>query len=139
MGDSGAKGVDPNLALFASWVRDEEKRERDERRSAKAVKDEERKAQELVRAKDDAAADLKRLRNSSRATAEEKAAAEAKYREALAAVVTAETGEAPEWAPPPSGPTADDVAVDESTSEEEPSAEEPAAEDQPAEEPADES
>ena len=108
MGDSGSKEVDPNLALFASWVRDEEKRERDERRNAKAVKDEERKAQDLVRAKDDAAADLKRLRNSSSATGEQKAAAEARYREALAAVVTVETGEAPEWAPPPAEPPAEE-------------------------------
>lgn len=93
--------VDPNLALFANWVREEEKRERDARRSAKAVKDEERKAQDLARAKDEAAAQLKRVRQSPSAGAEEKAAAEAGYRQALAAVVAAETGSAPDWAPPP--------------------------------------
>ena len=39
-------------------------------------------------------------RASTSATPEQRAAAEAAYREALAAVVAAETGEAPTWAPP---------------------------------------
>ncbi len=110
--DGGPKDVDPNLALFAAWSRDEEKRERDERRAAKALRDQERKAQDLVRAKDGAAADLKRVRQSPRSTAEEKAAADAAYRQALAAVVAAETGEAPAWAPGEPAPAEEALSSD---------------------------
>lgn len=100
----GDKGVDPNLALFAAWSRQEDERERESRRAAKRVKDEERKAQDLAKAKDSAAAELKRIRNDGRATAEQKTAADTAYREALAAVVAIETGTTPEWAPPAAAP-----------------------------------
>src|SRR5690606_8899903 len=104
-------------------VRDEEARERAERRAARTVRDDERKAQELVQAKDAAAADLKRVRQDSRSTAEQKAAADAAYRQALAAVVAAETGAAPDWAPPAEPEpetTSEDEPETETTSEDEP-------------------
>lgn len=92
--------ADPaDLELFASFVRSEEQKERD---AKKAARDERRKAEEqsqLVKAKEDAAALVKRLRGSDRATAEQKAEADAAYKTALAAVVAAETGETPTWAP----------------------------------------
>lgn len=89
-----------DLELFAQFVRDEERKERD---AKKAAREERRQADEhakLVKAKEDAAALVKRLRGSDRATAQEKADADAAYKAALAAVVAAETGEAPTWAPP---------------------------------------
>lgn len=126
-----------DLELFAQFVRSEEKKERD---AKKAARDERRQADEhnkLVKAKEDAAALVKRLRSSERATAEEKAEADAAYKAALAAVVAAETGESPTWAPPV--PESDDGAdVAESEPDSTPEAEaEPAteAEAEPSEEP----
>lgn len=90
-----------DLELFAEFVRAEEQKERD---AKKAARDERRKADEqsqLVKAKEEAAALVKRLRGSDRATAEQKAEADAAYKAALAAVVAAETGETPTWAPAP--------------------------------------
>jgi hypothetical protein len=95
--------VDPDVARFASWVRAEQDRERAEKR---AERDQRRQADELARlrvAKDDAAALVKRLRASSRATPAERAAADEAYRVALAALVAAETGATPSWAPPEPG------------------------------------
>lgn len=98
--------ADPaDLELFASFVRSEEQKERD---AKKAARDERRQADEharLVKAKEDAAALVKRLRGSDRATAEQKAEADAAYKAALAAVVATETGEAPAWAPTPEAET----------------------------------
>lgn len=103
--DRSVPEADPaDLELFASFVRSEEQKERD---AKKAARDERRKADEqnkLVKAKEDAAALVKRLRGSEHATAEQKAEADAAYKAALAAVVAAETGEAPAWAPPPAEP-----------------------------------
>ena len=104
-----------DLELFASFVRDEERKERE---AKKAARDERRQADEhgrLVKAKEDAAALVKRLRSSARATAEQKVEADAAYKAALAAVVAAETGTAPAWAPPapepePEAPAAEDPA-----------------------------
>lgn len=99
-GDEG-RAVDPNLALFASYVHDDRERAQAAKRQAREQRRQAEEADALVRAKDDAAAEVKRLRSRSGATPEERAAADATYREALAAVVAAETGEAPAWAPPP--------------------------------------
>jgi colicin import membrane protein len=102
-----------DLELFASFVRSEEQKERD---AKKAARDQRRQADErnqLVKAKEDAAALVKRLRGSDRATAEQKAEADAAYKAALAAVVAAETGEAPAWAPPPTEESAESAAADE--------------------------
>jgi hypothetical protein len=97
-----------DLEIFAQFVRDEEEKERS---AKKAAREERRQADEhakLVRAKEDAASRVKRLRASDRASAEEKAEADAAYKAALAALVAAETGEAPTWAPPaPEPDTAD--------------------------------
>jgi hypothetical protein len=98
-GGTDAGGVDPDVALFAQWMRDEERKERDARRQAKENRRLEESARSLTAAKDAAAAEVKRLRWSPSATAEQRAAADAAYRDALAAVVAAETGEAPAWAP----------------------------------------
>jgi len=93
-----------DLELFASFVRAEEQQERD---AKKAARDERRKADELdqlTKAKEDAAAQVKRLRGNDRATAEQKTEADGAYKVALAAVVAAETGETPAWAPPAPAP-----------------------------------
>lgn len=116
--------VDPNLALFASWVRDEESKERAAKREAKAVRAEEEKARALVKAKDDAAAALKRVRSNPNATADDKAAADAAYREALAAVVAAETGTTPAWAPEASTGEAGPGTAGDQTAAEDPSEDE---------------
>jgi colicin import membrane protein len=87
--------VDPNLALFASWMKEEQEREREEKRRAKAERAKAERERALRKAKDDAAAEVKRLRSSPTATAEEKAAADAAYRAALEALVAAESGEEP--------------------------------------------
>ena len=126
-----------DLELFAQFVRTEERKERD---AKKAARDERRQADEhnqLVKAKEDAAALVKRLRGSDRATAEQKAEADAAYKTALAAVVAAETGASPTWAPEPEpAPQApvDADAADEAPPED-PEAKSP-AEDPPAEQPA---
>ena len=96
---SGAPQPDPNLALFASYVRDDRKRSQEAKRAAREDRRRAEEAQQLVKAKDDAAAEVKRLRSRSNATADERAAADAAYRDALAAVVAEETGERPAWAP----------------------------------------
>lgn len=95
-----------DLELFASFVKAEERKEREAKAAAKAERRQADEHARLVTAKEDAAALVKRLRSSDRATAEEKAAADAAYKAALAAVVAAETGEAPTWAPP--APAADE-------------------------------
>lgn len=100
-GGSPAGGVDPDVALFAQWMREEDHKEREARRQAKEARRLEEAARALTAAKDAAAAEVKRLRASPSATAEQRAAADAAYRDALATVVAAETGEAPAWAPDP--------------------------------------
>lgn len=116
-----------DLALFASFVRSEERKERDAKHAAKEERRKAGEHQRLVQAKDDAAALVKRLRGSERATADEKAAADLAYKEALAALVAHETGAAPEWAPPapveaepeaePEATTDDDGDADEAVAE----------------------
>ena len=96
----GSPGVDPALALFASYVRGEEQRERDAKRAARKDREKAQAADLLLASKDAAAADVKRLRGREGVSAEQRAAADAAYRDALAALVAAETGEAPAWAPP---------------------------------------
>ena len=59
-------GVDPDLALFASYVRDEEQRQRDAKREARQARRQADADQQLVAAKDTAAAEVKRLRGRSR-------------------------------------------------------------------------
>lgn len=98
--------IDPNVALFASYVEDDRRRARDAKREAREQRRRADDAKRLVDAKDAAAAELKRLRSRGGASAEDRAAAEAAYRDALAAVVEAETGTPPAWAPPPPEPPA---------------------------------
>ncbi|MGB3056291.1 MAG: hypothetical protein WBB52_15695 [Acidimicrobiales bacterium] len=114
---SGDNSPDPNLALFADWVRSEERRESAARRKARDAKRLEESARALTMAKDDAAAEVKRLRSSPTATAEERAAADAAYRSALAAVVASETGTTPGWAPSHADADADQTESDDSRSD----------------------
>ncbi len=93
-------GVDPNVALFASYMRDGEQRERKAKKAAREDRLKAEAAASLVAVKDAAAAEVKRLRGREGVSAEQRGAADAAYRDALAAVVAAETGEAPAWAPP---------------------------------------
>lgn len=108
-------GIDPDVALFAQWMRDEDRRERDAKRQARDARRVEETARALTAAKDAAAAEVKRLRSSPSATADQRAAADAAYRDALAAVVAAETGKTPPWAPAPApdepGPTPIEAAT----------------------------
>jgi hypothetical protein len=98
----GNRSVPPasaeDLELFASFVRTEEQRERDVKAAEKAARRQAGELDRLVKAKEEAAAQVKRLRGSDRATADQKAAADQAYKAALAAVVAAETGAAPAWA-----------------------------------------
>lgn len=96
-----APSIDPNVALFASYVEDDRRRARDAKREAREQRRAADESKRLVETKDAAAAELKRIRSRGGASAEDRAAAEAAYRDALAAVVEAETGSAPAWAPPP--------------------------------------
>ena len=95
------KTIDPAVAAFASFVRGEESKEREAKKAARAERQKADEANRLVETKDAAAAEVKRLRSRTGVSAEERAAADAAYRDALAAVVAAETGTAPTWAPPP--------------------------------------
>ena len=104
-------GIDPDLALFASYVRDEEQRERSTKRAAREARQRAEAAEKLEAVKDAAAHEVKWLRGREGVSGAERAAADAAYRDALAAVVAAETGEAPAWAPPPVAPEVE-VEVD---------------------------
>ena len=97
---SDSAGVDPNVALFASYMRGGEQRERDAKAAAREDRLKAEAAASLVAVKDAAAAEVKRLRSREGVSAEQRAAADASYRDALAAVMAAETGETPAWAPP---------------------------------------
>lgn len=99
MGGASDDQVAADLELFASFVRDDERREREAKAAAKAERRAANERRALGQAKDDAAAALKRLRGRDGVDPAERAAAEEAYRQALAAVVAAETGEAPTWAP----------------------------------------
>ncbi len=94
------RSSDPALSAFAAFVRGEEEKEREAKRSAKRERAEAEAHDRLVAAKDSAAAEVKRLRDRG-APAEARAAADLAYREALSALVASETGEAPAWAPVP--------------------------------------
>ncbi|MBX3286375.1 MAG: hypothetical protein KF703_13585 [Actinobacteria bacterium] len=108
-----AKEIDPDVARFAAYVREQEQREKASKRAEREARQQADATKALVAAKDAAAAEVKRLRSRQGVSAEERAAADAAYREALAAVVAAETGTAPAWAPPPgeAEPT-DDAAAE---------------------------
>ena len=99
--------LDPNVVLFAAWVKAEEGKERDAKKAARKAREAEKAERAVVDTKDAAAAEVKRLRNDPKATPEARAEADAAYRSALAAVVVAETGEAPDWAPPAPEPEAE--------------------------------
>ena len=105
-----AKEIDPDVARFAAYVREQEQREKATRRAEREARQQADATRSLVAAKDAAAAEVKRLRGREGVSPEERAAADAAYREALAAVVAAETGEAPAWAPPPTEVEADPTA-----------------------------
>lgn len=123
MSDTTKKDVDPALAAFASFIRSEEEQERAGRKAAKQARAAEQEAVNLVKAKDDAAANLKQLQSRSGVSPEERAAAEEAYRRALAAVVAAETGEAPAWAPPAPEPEPEAEPETDAGAEPEPAAE----------------
>jgi len=100
MSDEASTAIDPDVALFASYMREQADKEKADKRAAREARAEADQVQTLVAAKDAAAAEVKRLRGREGVSAEERTAADVAYREALAAVVAAETGEAPTWAPP---------------------------------------
>jgi len=103
----GAKAVDPNVALFASYMKADAQKERDAKKAAREARQQAEAATKLVADKDAAAAEVKRLRGREGVSAEQRAAADDAYKAALAAVVAAETGSAPAWAPPPAEPEAE--------------------------------
>jgi hypothetical protein len=94
--------VDPDVARFAAALKESARREAEAKRQAaearqraEQVAAEAERVKDLERAKDAAASRLRDARRSGRGVAE----AEAAYKAALAAVVAAETGERPAWAP----------------------------------------
>ena len=93
------RSVDPALTAFADFMQSEKEKERQQKAEQRAERKREKEARRLVDAKDEAAAELKRIRSRGGATAQEREEAEAAYRRALAAVVTEETGRPPDWAP----------------------------------------
>lgn len=109
MGRPSEADVAADLEVFAAFVREGEQREREAKAAARAERRAANERRSLEQAKDEAAATLKRLRGRSGVSSEERQAAEEAYRRALAAVVAAESGETPEWAPP-AEETAEDPA-----------------------------
>ncbi|MCU1392791.1 MAG: hypothetical protein JWM34_1219 [Ilumatobacteraceae bacterium] len=86
--------------LFADSVRAHEAADRVERERRAAEADHGRRHEELLAAKESAAAAIRRLRADGRPRAK-MAEAEASYRSALAELNEFETGERPHWAPKP--------------------------------------
>jgi len=127
---AGPEAVDPNVALFAARVREEEAREKAEKRAAREARRAVEEHQRLVDAKEAAADELKRLRRRGGAGAERVAQADAVYRAALAALITNETGEAPSWAPaieePADEPGGETAAADAEPGDAEPGDADPA-------------
>jgi hypothetical protein len=100
-------GVDPDVALFAQLVREEEAAKRAAVQEQRRQREEAERVAQAQTAKDAAARRLKDLRAKG-APSTAIAEAEAAYRATLAEVVTAESGARPDWAPAPYvGPRAD--------------------------------
>lgn len=133
-GDTGTRTVDPNVALFASRMKQEKARDRAAKRAAQAERKAAEEHQRLIDAKESAAADLKRLRREGGAGAVKVAEADAAYRSALAALITHETGEAPAWAP--AAPPAPDTDAGEGPAPDAEAAAEAATDDEDAASPA---
>jgi hypothetical protein len=112
----GRPPIDPDVALFAALLRKDE-RDRaaverhaaEQREQAEAAAAERRRREDLQAAKDDAARRLKDARRRGDANAISQA--EASYKLALADLLAAETGERPEWAPPPAAVHDDEPAA----------------------------
>jgi len=98
--------------LFAESLRAHELADRAERERAEAAASREQQGRELLAAKDEAAARLKRLRAEGRPR-QQMSDADAAYRAALAALQEFETGERPHWAPAVEGEQRDEHASDE--------------------------
>lgn len=98
--------VESDLSVFAGRVVAEKARRRDDQRARREAKRHAEDRARLLAAKDAAAAGVKRLRGRDGISAVQRAEADAAYRDALAAVVAAETGQAPSWAPTPTPATA---------------------------------
>ncbi len=93
--------VESDLSVFAGRVAAEKARRRDDQRARREAKRHAEDLAKLVAAKDDAAGTVKRLRGRDGVSAVQRAEADAAYRNALAALVQAETGAAPSWATSP--------------------------------------
>ena len=99
LGAMTGRGVDPDVALFAKLVREDEEAERRAADDQRRRRDEAERGERLRSAKDDAARHLKDLRAKGAPVATV-AEAEAAYRAALAEVVAMESGQRPAWALP---------------------------------------
>lgn len=113
---------DADLASFASFITtrdDAEKAKRkaegdDARAKREAIDAERTQADALTnarKAKDDAAAHVKHLRDR-RVTAEEIRDADTAYRVALGEFIAAESGKRPEWSPAPEEPAPEEPTTD---------------------------
>lgn len=125
--------VHPEVARFAERVRQQKEAERAAKQAERDARRRDDEHQQLLAAKDSAAASVKRLRTREHVTADEAAAAEAGYRSALAGLIAFETGAPPVWAPAPvvaedpeepEGSEAAEQAAGDQTASEEPGAEE---------------
>ncbi len=100
--------VESDLSVFAGRVAAEKARRRDDQRAKREAKRHAEDLARLVAAKDVAAGAVKRLRGRDGVTAAQRTEADAAYRNALAAVVAVETGQAPAWAVVPTEPDPED-------------------------------
>lgn len=91
--------IDPDVAMFAARTFERQAAERDAKQAQRDARRREEEHQVLISTKDAAASEVKRLRTLERVQPTEAAAAEAAYRNALADLISFETGSAPAWAP----------------------------------------
>lgn len=90
------QGAADDLELFASFIKAEETKERENKRQAQEQRRLANVHQTLIDAKDKAAAEVKRIRAKEHSKPEERAAADEAYRNALGALMAHESGESPE-------------------------------------------
>lgn len=102
--------VHPDVARFAARVMEQQAADRERKREGREARAREEQHQRLIADKDAAAGAVKRLRSREHVPPGEAAAAEAAYRQALATLISFETGAAPAWAgaaEPEAGPEPD--------------------------------
>ena len=111
------QGAADDLELFASFVKAEETKERENKRQAQEQRRLANVHQALIDAKDKAAAEVKRIRAKEHSKPEERAAADEAYRDALGALMAHESGESLEPQETDTGIEAEESGTEESDTE----------------------